>query len=94
MITVQILNEHDNMQAKSDDDRVDLNIGVAVSLPRLVNWIKRNSKTNDTDLSASGQEVDHLLHSTSAMHVEGNVDQVLCDRLADEVPLFVCGIFQ
>ena len=63
MVAVEILDEHDDVQAESDNDRVNL--------------------------SASGEEVDHLLHGTCAVHIEGDVDQVLSNRLADEVTLLI-----
>lgn len=94
MITVEILDKNDDMQTESDNDRVDLDIGVAVSLPRPVNWIKKNSEANNTNLSTSRQEIDHLLHCTGAVHVQGDVDQVLSDGLADEVPLLVRGVLE
>ena len=46
------------------------------------------------DLPAGRQEIDHLLHSTCTVHVQGDVHEILCNRLADEVPLFVRGVLQ
>jgi hypothetical protein len=47
-----------------------------------------------TDLAAGGKEIDHLLYSARTMHVERNIDQILSDRLADEVALIVSRMFQ
>ena len=46
------------------------------------------------NLSASGQEINHLLNSTGSMHVQRDVDQVRGNGIADEVALFVRGILQ
>ena len=89
MVAVQVLDKHNNMQAKSHNDRVNLDIGVAVSLPQPRQLIKTVSITPKTILSASRQKVDHLLNSTSTMHVERNVYQVLSDGFADEVALII-----
>jgi hypothetical protein len=45
-------------------------------------------------LSASGQEINHLLHGTGSMHVQRDVDQIRGDGIADEVALFIRRIFQ
>jgi hypothetical protein len=41
------------------------------------------------NLATSRQIVDHLLNGTRAVHVEGDVDQVGRDGLADEVALLI-----
>ena len=41
------------------------------------------------DLAAGREEVDHLLDRAGAVHVQRDVDEFLCDRLADDVPLLV-----
>ena len=94
MVAVQVLDKHNNMQAKSHNDRVNLDIGVAVSLPQPRQLIKTVSITPKTNLSASRQKVDHLLHRSGTMHVERDVDKVLSDRLADEVPLLIRGVLE
>jgi len=53
--------------------------------------MKSNGKSN---LSASGQEINHLLNSASSMHVQRDIDQVRGDGIADEVALFVRCILQ
>ena len=63
VVTVEVLDENNNVQAESDDDGVDL--------------------------AARREEVDHLLDGARAVHVEGDVDEVLGDGLADEVTLLV-----
>ena len=47
-----------------------------------------------TYLSPSRQEVNHLLDSTGTVHVQRDVDQVLRDRLADDIALFVGSILE
>lgn len=41
------------------------------------------------DLASGRQEVNHFLNSSGAMHVQRNVDEILCNRLADKVTLFI-----
>jgi len=48
----------------------------------------------NTCLSTRGQEIDHLLHCARAVHVQRDVDQVLRDGLADDVPLLVRGVLE
>lgn len=45
-------------------------------------------------LPAPGQEVDHLLNSSGSVHIQGNVDQVLGNRLADDTTLLVGRVLQ
>ena len=44
---------------------------------------------SNTCLPTSRQEVDHLLDRAGAVHVQRDVDEFLCDGLADDVPLLV-----
>ena len=63
VVTVEVLNEDDDVQAERDNDGVDL--------------------------ATRREEVNHLLDSARAVHVERDVDEVLGDGLADEVALLV-----
>lgn len=45
-------------------------------------------------LSASREEIDHLLDGTGTVHVKRNIDEILSNRLADDVALVICRIFQ
>ena len=89
VVAVQILDEHDDVQAQSKDDGMDLHVAAEVSLkdPHR-KWHKRVD-WSDTCLPASRQEVDHLLDRAGAVHVQRDVDEFLCDGLADDVPLLV-----
>lgn len=49
---------------------------------------------DQTYLSSSGQEINHFLYSSSAMHVQRYIDQVLRHRFAYHIALFVGRIFQ
>ena len=68
---------------------MDLHVAAEVSLtdPHR-KWHKRVD-WSDTCLPASRQEVDHLLDRAGAVHVQRDVDEFLCDGLADDVPLLV-----
>ena len=44
-----------------------------------------------TNLSLGGEEVNHLLNGTRAVHVERDVDQILSDGLADDIALLIGG---
>ena len=46
---------------------------------------------SNTCLPTSRQEVDHLLDRTGTVHVQRDVDEILRDRLADDVPLLIRG---
>lgn len=45
-------------------------------------------------LTRGRQEIDHLLDSSRAVHVQGDVDKVLSDRSADLIPLFIGRVFE
>ena len=83
MIPVEVLDQNDDVKAKRDDDGVDLGGIVGVSLTKRLasGWTKSIGKSN---LSASGQEINHLLNSTSSMHIQRDVDQI---------PLWATGYF-
>jgi hypothetical protein len=40
------------------------------------------------------EEIDHLLNSTSTVHVERNTDQITGDGFDDGSPLFVGRVFK
>lgn len=40
-------------------------------------------------MSTRREEIDHLLHGTCTVHIEGDVNQVLGDRLADDIALLI-----
>ena len=47
-----------------------------------------------SNLSASGQEINHLLNGTSSVHVQRDIDQVRGNGIADEIALFIRRILQ
>jgi hypothetical protein len=49
---------------------------------------------NHTCLSPCGQKINHFLDCSSPVHIERNINEVLGDRLANNVSLLVGGIFQ
>ncbi len=71
MVTVQVLDQTDDVQAEGEDDRADL-----------------------AGLSRVRQEVNHLLNSSGAMHVERDGDQIIGYGLADDAALFLSRVFQ
>ena len=91
------------MQAKRDDDRVNLRVRSVVSLHHQSNHANARQsaggrgatiKSIDTDLPPGAEEVDHLLYRARAVHVERDRNEVLCDALADDVPLLIRGVLQ
>ena len=93
MISVEVLNQNDDVKAKRNDDGVDLGGAVGVSLTKKLASCRTKSIGN-LNLSASSQEINHLLYSSSSMHVQRNVDQIRGNRFTDEVALFVRRILQ
>ena len=91
MVTIQVLDKNHYVQTQCDDNRVDLSIISKISLLPLARkqYRERAGTGTQTCLALSGEEVDHLLDSASAVHVEGDVDKILCDGLANQVALFV-----
>ena len=69
MVAVEVLDEHNNMEAECNDNGVNLNIVSLISLNSTVSLAEKY-KVNLTCLSSSGQEVDHFLYSTSSMHIQ------------------------
>ena len=59
-------------------------------------FVAHKVKVNDavTCLSTSGQEVNHLLDRTGAVHVQGDVDEVLRDRFANQIALLIGTVLQ
>ena len=45
-------------------------------------------------LPGGSEEIDHLLNSTSTVHVERNTDQITGDRFNDGSPLFIRRVFK
>ena len=48
----------------------------------------------NTCLALRRQEVDHLLNSARSVHIEGDVDEVLGDRFANDVALLVGRVLE
>ena len=57
-------------------------------------WEGRRRAREITHLSLGGEEVNHLLHSSGAVHVERDIDQILSDGLADDIALLISGVFE
>jgi hypothetical protein len=96
VIAVQVLNEHNNVEAERDDDRMNLAMVSMISLrpPPPFQWTGEKIIMNYTCLSPCGQKVDHFLNSPCSVHVERNINKVLGDGLANNVSLLVGGILQ
>lgn len=59
--------------------------------------IQAQSENDAPDLSwlpRVAKEVDHLLNGASTVHVEGDANEIIGNRFADGVPLFVRGVFE
>jgi hypothetical protein len=54
--------------------------------------VQRNN--DNCNLLRGRQELNHLLDSTGAVHVQGNVDQLGCNILNNDGSLFVAAKFQ
>ena len=93
MVSIEVFNQNDNVKAKRDDDGVDLGGTVGIGLTRrLVSC--RTTFTGRSNLSASGQEIDHLLNGAGSMHVQRDIDQIRGNGIADKVALFIRRILQ
>ena len=75
MVSVEVLYQNDDMKAKRNDDGVDLGGTVGISLTK---WLAscRTKSIGNLNLSASSQEINHLLNGASSVHVQRNVDQI------------------
>lgn len=71
MVAVQILDQADNVQTQSQDDRPDL-----------------------FGPSRVGQEINHLLDGSCAVHVERDADEVVGDGFADDVSLLIGRVLE
>ena len=69
MVTIQILDEDNNMETECDNDRVDLSIVSMISLLLIVSLICRLGN-KITCLPTTGQEIDHFLNRSSTVHIE------------------------
>jgi len=93
VVSIEVFNQNDDVKAKRNDDGVDLGGTVGIGLTtRLVS--RRIRFTEKSNLSASGQEIDHLLNGTGSMHVQRDIDQIRGNGITDEVALFVRRILQ
>ena len=70
MVTIQILDENDNMETECDNDRVDLSIVSMISLLLIVSLRCRLGNKITTCLPTTGQEIDHFLNRASTVHIE------------------------
>lgn len=48
----------------------------------------------NTCLSTSGQEINHLLNGTSPVHIQRDIDQILCNRVTNDIALLVCRVLK
>jgi hypothetical protein len=71
-----------------------LNHMVTVQVLNEDNHVKAESNDDRVDLTPSRKEVNHLLNRTCTMHIERDVDEVLGNRFADEIALFIRGELQ
>ena len=103
MVAIQILDQDHDVQAKRDDDRMNLHVRSVVSLHHQSNHANARQSaggrgvtitTLNTDLPPGAEEVNHLLHCACAVHVERDRNEVLRDALADDVALLIRREFQ
>lgn len=87
MIPIQILDERHNVKTESKNDGMNLEIQGSTNVEGIVILCR-------TYLPSSRKKINHLLNSTSAMHIQRYIDQFLCDRFTDKVALFICREFQ
>ena len=52
------------------------------------------NRTVQVTLTFQKIEVDHLLNSTCPVHVQGDLNQILCNAFANDVSLLVRGVLQ
>lgn len=74
-----------------------LNDVVAVQVLDQADDVQTQGQDDRPDLfgpSRVGQEVDHLLDGSRAVHVERNADEVVGDGFANDVSLFVGRVFE
>ena len=94
MVSVEVLDQNYDVKTKRDDDGVDLRGTVGISLTKMLVPGGKKKLVGKSDLSAGGQEINHLLNSASSMHVQRNVDQIRGNGITDEVALFIRRILQ
>lgn len=66
-----------------------LNDVVAVEVLDEYDDVQAERDDDGVDLPTRREEVDHLLHGTCAVHVEGDINQILGNGLADDVALLI-----
>ena len=93
MVSVEVFDQNDDVKAKRDNDGVDLGGTVGIGLTTRL-FSCRIRFTGKSNLSASGQEINHLLNGTGSMHVQRNIDQIRGNGITDEVALFIRCILQ
>ena len=103
MVAIQALDHYHDVQAKRDDDRVNLRVRSVVSLHHQPNHANARQSAGgrgatitswNTDLPPGAEEIDHLLHRARAVHVERDRDEILRDALADDVALVVGRVLE
>jgi len=90
MVSVEVLDEHYNMKAERKNNRMNLSVVSMISLCSTVSLEDKNP-LKATCLASGRQEVNHLLHGPRTVHVQRNGNEILSNRLADNVPLVVRG---
>jgi len=93
MVAVEVLDEHDNMEAQSQDNGMYLSIISLISL-LFSGKFENKSGFRMTCLSARRKEIHHLLYSPRPMHIQRDIDKVLCHRFTDDAALLICRKFQ
>ena len=67
---------------------------VAVQILDEADNVRRQRRDDRRDLVLGREEVDHLLDRPGTVHVQGDVDELLGYRLADDVPLLVRRVLE
>ena len=69
MVSVEVFDQNNDVKAKSNDDGVDLGGTVGIGLTVMVSFLPDKVHRKIKNLSAGGQEINHLLNGTGSMHI-------------------------
>lgn len=77
------------MKAERKNNRMNLSVVSMISLRSTVSLEDKNP-LKATCLASGGQEINHFLYGARTMHVQRDVNEILSDRLANDVSLIIC----
>jgi hypothetical protein len=90
VVSVEVLDEHHNMEAERKNNRMNLSVVSMISLRSTVS-LEDENPLEATCLASGGQEINHLLYSSRTVHVQRDGNEILSDGFADNVALIVRG---